>query len=576
MISVVDQLNEQAWALRNHEPKEASELACEASALAKEANYARGLAVSQLVKGYCHFRQADYKAALEDVGAATEFFQTNKDRSNLQRSLNTLGIIYGQTGDLTNALKVFLRTLRLCQQLSDAEGEANALNNLAIIYVYFGDYPTALGYYLKGLGIYREIGSSEGELKALQNVGVVYFELGRHKEALEYFMSCLDLLEDSDDQHTFALALMNVGRTYHQLGDSEAALSHQRDSLSIMRSQEDTSGVSYALDELGRTHLGMGELAPAEAYLNESLQIKQTIGDQQGEIETNIHLGTLYTLQSDSAQAAGVLQQALEQALAIDARAKVYQIHKKLAEAYQAKGDFEQAYSHLTAYLEHKEALFDETSDQRFQALRVGYEVEQAEKEKEIYRLKSVELAQANKQLQDATQQLERQAKEDPLTGLYNRRHFDLVLDTNYRYCQSFGLPMSVMICDIDNFKKVNDTFSHAVGDEVLIQIAQLFREGVRGEDTVARYGGEEFVIHFPETDAATAYQVCERLRGSVESYPWRSIHPDLKVTISVGVCDDLSLGSGETMIAKADDTLYQVKRGGKNHVRIWGEQALA
>ena len=575
MFTEIDQLNARAWDMRNHDFRSARDLAREALDLARTQTYPRGVAQAQLTLGFCYFKEADYPNALVSAGAALEQFEILEDSFAIQRTLNTLGMVYGQMGDLTSALKTFLQTYRLCQELNDTEGETKALNNLAVVYVFFGDYTTALDYYFKALKLARDIGAKEDEIKTLGNLGVAYFELGRYKDALAYFDDCLLLLENSSDEHTRALMLVNIGRTHHKLGDNELALNYQQSSLLLMQAQEDPSGVSYSLDELARTHLGLKNTQQAETFLKESLDIKQTIGDLRGEAETRIHLGALYTQQEKYDEAVAVLQLALEQAQEVDARPEIYRSHQGLAKALAEQGNYRSAFEHLGAYIETKEALFDDTSDQRFQALRVGYKVEQAEKEKEIYRLRSVELAQANEQLQNATAQLERQAREDPLTKLYNRRHFDVVLDTNYRYAKSFDLPMSVMICDIDNFKRVNDTFSHAVGDEVLIQVARLFEEGIRGDDTVARYGGEEFVIHFPETPADIAYKICERLRLTIANHPWHAIHPDLKVTVSMGLCDAMTLESGETMIARADDTLYEVKHNGKNQVRIWEEVPL-
>lgn len=574
-MSAVDQMNAHAWDMRNHDFRRARELAKKALAQARAQTYERGVAQAQLTLGFCYFRDADYPNALMCSDAALEQFEAVHDAVGIQRSLTTLGMVYGEMGDLSNALKIFLRNYRLCQTSNDREAEAKALNNLAIIYVNFGDYSRALDYYFKGLSIVREIGATGDELKTLQNLGVVYFEMGRHQDALEYLNEGLSLLETIDDKHTEGLILMNIGRIYHDLGDGEQALTHLKHSLSMMQDQGDKSTIGYILAQLGVTYLGLNDKRQAETHLKRSLDINQTLGNLRGETQTCIHLGALYTQQARHDEAVSVLEHALAQASEIDARAEIYRSHRALAKSLAAKEDFEQAYEHLGAYIKTKEAVFNDASDQRLQALRVSHEVEQAEREKEIYRLRSVELAQANERLQSATEQLERQTKEDPLTGLYNRRHFDTVLDDNYRRAKGSGLPMSVMICDIDNFKKVNDSFSHAVGDEVLIQVARLFEAGIRAEDTVARYGGEEFVIHFPETSADIAYKICERLRQSIAEHPWSEIHPELSVTVSMGLCDAVTLGSGETMIARADDTLYDVKHNGKNHVRIWEEAEL-
>ena len=570
MSKHIDNLNEQAWELRSSNVSEALRLAEKACTLASKEHYNAGIAASLLTKSYCQFRHSDYKNALENADKALEMFEASESKADIQRSLNTLGIIHGQSGDLTSALKTFLRAHKLCEDLGDKEAEANALNNLAIIYVYFGDYTTALDYYLKSLNIYQELKALQGEVKTLQNVGVVYFEMGRYQNALEYFQKSLEISDTLNDTHTYALTLSNIGRAHHKLNEHDTALKYQHDSLKLMEGLQDKSGISDALVEIGRTHLNLDNLQEAEAYLQQSLDIKSEVGDRKGHAETCLYLGALFSKQTDYKRAAELFETALVTAEEISAKAEMYRAHEGLANALKGAGQLEAAFTHLNSYVRIKDEMFNAASDQRFQALRVGYEVEQTEKEAEIYRLRSVELARMNDKLQILTEQLERQAKEDPLTTLYNRRHFDAVLEEAYSKSQRYGNPMSVMICDIDNFKRVNDTFSHAVGDEVLVRVAQIFKDTIRESDTVARYGGEEFVVLYPETLLGAALPVCERLRSAVENHPWHEVHAELHVTISVGVCDDTTLGSGETMVARADDKLYEVKRNGKNHIKVW------
>ena len=154
-------------------------------------------------------------------------------------------------------------------------------------------------------------------------------------------------------------------------------------------------------------------------YLKQSLDIKSEVGDRKGQAETCLHLGALFNKQSDYTRAAELFTSALDTAQDISAKAEVYRAHEGLAKALKNKGEFEDAFDHLDNYSRIKDEMFNVASDQRFQALRVSYEVEQAEKEAEIYRLRSVELARMNDQLQVLTEQLERQAKEDPLTTLF-------------------------------------------------------------------------------------------------------------------------------------------------------------
>jgi len=186
----------------------------------------------------------------------------------------------------------------------------------------------------------------------------------------------------------------------------------------------------------------------------------------------------------------------------------------------------------------------------------------------------SDELAESHERLQAShltisqqAEQLREQAIRDSLTGLYNRRHFDERAASTLQYSIRHGHPMAIAIGDIDHFKSINDEFSHAVGDAVLREIGGLVRQHLRSSDLAARYGGEEFVFGFPETDLAEAAECCERLRQLIEAHPWRQIHPDLRVTISIGVTAERSLGGLDAMLAAADHHLYAAKLHGRNRV---------
>lgn len=184
------------------------------------------------------------------------------------------------------------------------------------------------------------------------------------------------------------------------------------------------------------------------------------------------------------------------------------------------------------------------------------------------------DLAEANEiktkllaELRAQTEFLEKQTREDALTGLYNRRYLNLQLEQEFKRAKRYGNPLSVVMCDIDHFKRINDKFSHQVGDEVLKTLGRIFKAYSRSVDTVARFGGEEFVLLLPETPKEKAAVLCEKLRAAVEHYPWSEIHPELKVTISFGVSDNVRLGHYEKMLAEADEKLYEAKNAGRNRV---------
>jgi diguanylate cyclase (GGDEF)-like protein len=186
----------------------------------------------------------------------------------------------------------------------------------------------------------------------------------------------------------------------------------------------------------------------------------------------------------------------------------------------------------------------------------------------------SSELAEMHDALHKSNLQISKQAKQlkelsirDDLTGLYNRRHANQEGTRLFEAAIKNSEPLSVVMGDIDFFKKINDDNSHATGDEVLRRIAMIFQKEARGSDILARYGGEEFVLILPHTPVQSAVVLCERLRKKIEHHSWKELVPDLDVTISFGICDDTTCDSFETQLEMADDKLREAKLSGRNRV---------
>nr|AID69681.1 response regulator PleD [uncultured organism] len=170
---------------------------------------------------------------------------------------------------------------------------------------------------------------------------------------------------------------------------------------------------------------------------------------------------------------------------------------------------------------------------------------------------------------QSLTQSVE-MAVTDSLTGLNNRRYLDTHLATLVDRSKRRGRPLSLLMADIDFFKRINDVYGHEGGDDVLKDFSQRIRAAVRGADLACRYGGEEFVVVMPDTTADVATQVAERLRAAIDAEPFRiSSNGSLAlVTTSVGIATLAGPGdSGEAMLRRADQALYQAKHSGRNRV---------
>jgi diguanylate cyclase (GGDEF)-like protein len=174
--------------------------------------------------------------------------------------------------------------------------------------------------------------------------------------------------------------------------------------------------------------------------------------------------------------------------------------------------------------------------------------------------------------LRAANRRNEMLSQTDALTATYNRRHLMQRLPQEADRARRFRHPLSLVLCDVDHFKQVNDTYGHQVGDQVLQGVAQFLQEHVRGGDWVARYGGEEFVVVLPETPFAGALVVAEKIRHGLAQTDLTIGNLVLKVTSSFGVAGFDQLEPGDVavvdrLIAQADACLYKSKSSGRNRV---------
>jgi len=162
----------------------------------------------------------------------------------------------------------------------------------------------------------------------------------------------------------------------------------------------------------------------------------------------------------------------------------------------------------------------------------------------------------------------------DTLTNLYNRRYFDERLEVEAQKSFFSDTSLSLVMVDIDHFKRVNDTFGHTEGDKVLCEIASLLKASVRKKDTVARYGGEEFILILPEAGLEESSMISERIRRLVESTPFEVGQARINLTVSLGISNFPShhARTKEELVKMADSALYDAKRGGRNRVSIFNE----
>jgi diguanylate cyclase (GGDEF)-like protein len=156
----------------------------------------------------------------------------------------------------------------------------------------------------------------------------------------------------------------------------------------------------------------------------------------------------------------------------------------------------------------------------------------------------------------------------DTLTGLYNRWFVMEKIDSELNRALRHGSPMSLLMLDLDHFKRINDTYSHIAGDRALVEVGSLLRERVGPLGKVARWGGEEFAVLFAGVGLEEARRCCERVRMAVERLDCSAFAPGWKMSISGGVAERTGLAHYERLVGRADTLLYEAKRDGRNCIR--------
>lgn len=268
-----------------------------------------------------------------------------------------------------------------------------------------------------------------------------------------------------------------------------------------------------------------------------------------------------------SARARALAQEGIETAESLRVRAILPELYELASLIDEEQGRLADALSLYKRMYTTRAQSASDAAELRSRVLAVRLATERAQREAADERARAEALRLANQALERRAEDLSREALEDALTGLANRRQLDLHLSRMHAQALESGTPACVAILDIDFFKQVNDRFSHAVGDRVLQQVGQILAAQCRQGDLPARCGGEEFVICWLGVDLDGAGAACERVREAIACHDWGSIAPGLAVTASLGLTDSAWHATPGDALAAADERLYEAKRSGRNRV---------
>jgi diguanylate cyclase (GGDEF)-like protein len=434
----------------------------------------------------------------------------------------------------------------------------------------YGNDDLALAMFSKALLICNSV----SERVILQSsIAAIQTELGQLEAAIAVYDQLIPISEALNDvtqvhhiRSNLALALDRLATQQREhdsnLADKTKERAVQEANMAlrgaIKENQKDIQ--SHVLRTIAGMLLRDGALDQAWDYLEQSLKLARELKSVWNEIHALNGLAGIAEDLHDYPRALILAKESLEKAEAVNFQEHASQAHARLASIFEVMGDFQEALVHERKHFELDNLVKSQASSKRAEALAAQMQLERARLEAKVERERAETLTRLNLQL-------EQQAMTDGLTGVANRRALGLHLERTHALAKRSGQTFSVVLFDLDHFKLINDSFSHALGDAVLKRIGAILLEQCRKGDFVARYGGEEFALVLMGANNQITFEICERFRLRIEQEPWQSLEPKLRVTASFGFCDDSGLAKFEDMLGLADQHLYVAKNTGRNRV---------
>ena len=496
----------------------------------------------------CQVRLDHGETAIDFATQALAMFEQQSDHASQSQAHCTLVVAFAKVGLYRDALEHAFKA----QRSADAAGQTIllcwALNRTGVAYAALKDWPNAIANSERALVLARQLGDLEALFACLNNLGFHHVGNAESVEAVG----------------EVAQARACIARARAPL---EEAVQVARQSASLHRE-------CVALSNVCEVMIHQEEFDAAAQLIDQYQQVARAHGYESVELMGDFATVNLLRRQARHEVALARLDQMRQHpSMKWDSVSRL-RLLKAAYEAHKAISQFEQALDFLEQHAALDKAMLQRIADVQSRVLVGRLRVEQAELaaeqaslEAQRQRMLAAQLTQEQSLLRSQALQWGREAREDALTGLGNRRVVDEVLPGLLQQAHDEQLPLSVAMVDLDHFKKVNDSHGHAVGDQVLVVMGQLLRANTRGADVLARVGGEEFMVVLVGTAIDRAQEICERLREAVARHDWSACAPGLRVTISVGLVDRTSEHDSLRLVERADRALYVAKKQGRNRV---------
>jgi diguanylate cyclase (GGDEF)-like protein len=525
--------------------------------------------------------QSDPLSALKDIVEAREWALGQNDIESIARFYQFEGNCLHALSRPVEALKATYQALDLFEKIELYPAIIACQIELGFTYISLGDVPDGIEWLELALTNSQVHNRPLGIFTSLSNIRDAEMKLGNFEQALKYGKQSLLLAKELNSDYRIANEQAELGITHIKLGQKnfesapKESMERFKTGLDLLKQARETSEQTptygFEVNVLNAQTVALAELGQIEDAFEVSdlaLEAASHNDDPSTTADSEKTRGWLYFKTGETAKSLIHYEKALEIYSAIGKKDEIANTHRELAKVCKESDQFAEALEHLEKFYDLDAQLRSDAAERRAQALAAKLDLEKARHDAEMHRVRSEELAALNSQLQTQAVLLEKLAREDELTGLANRRKLEEFAIQAFAESRVNNSTLCMAIADLDFFKGVNDRFGHATGDNVMRALGAILREHCPEGALAARFGGEEFVLILPHTKAEDAFVLCENIRLGLQNYNWKQLHPNLAVTISLGLSDSHEASSHERLLSLADLRLYEAKNAGRNCTR--------
>lgn len=500
---------------------------------------------------------------------------------------------YLNMGQYSQGMESIERALSIITTVNSPSDLAGARIIRGQIHYSLEQYKSALDDYLFAYHIFKSNDQKIALGTTIGSIAQLYSKTGEHEKSIEYFKESLELIDTEEQKLLASIIVYNIGVAYSRIDDMENAEQYYRRALRLSEELDDQVGVAYVWRELGKIESNKKNHQAAIDYYHRAFDILEQLKDRRMLTSLHIALAENYHASGQSKLALDRLKLAIKLAKSHDINEGLLSAYKAMSKIQEELGNYKQSLNSLKQYSEQMVEINAKQNQQSLNELKVKFSTEAKEAQNQL-------LSQTNaiNQLEIANQVAQKRvlwllvivtllvvaltlfglrrqtqlrkrfsqlALTDELTKAPNRRSIVRYAKDQMKESNHSESSLLIGLIDLDNFKKINDTYGHDVGDEILKHFYQRAKEVLRQSDRLGRFGGEEWLLVMPHSSIEQIQFIFERIRNAVIRPKISALPKEFHLTFSMGICQYNGEDSWESLLKKADDAVYQAKSNGRD-----------